>query len=232
MRFAPTRHTIVVSEPFSGQGVSLYVSIGNTVQYRKHSMLGSCLLRGSERDIGGVTTDPKTERVAFELSPVTTITFPEDPAWLSQTISVDIRTFKDGVENETVAPRQITLDGSGDSVSEILGTATLLEVQIRDGGVVRIRFLWEPSLSGIQPTEFRLVRVSGPSSPSAVVYAVTTGTAVATIEIDTAVLLDSSGYVFKITAANGATIADVLTGIAVQADATGPSEPTAIIQEW
>lgn len=229
MRFGPTRRTASIAEPFSGQGVSLYVTIGSSVQYRTLSLV-SAGLRGAERDIGAVVSNPKTTRVASASSPASTIAMAVDAAWYSQTIAVDARQYKDDVENETSDPRIITLDGSGNSVAEILGTATLLGSEQRDGGIVRIRFVWTPSEDGLQPDTFTAIRTAGPSSPANAAVSASTGRQL--IEIDTPVLSDASAYTYKIQAASGATTLDILTGISITADATGPTAPSVTAVEW
>ena len=214
---------IYTAAPFAGQGASLYVSIGTTVQYRDLSLdFGTSL--GTLPDV------TKTTRVDSVSSPAAGITFAIDPAWLGQTISVDVRTFKDDVENESTDFQTIVLDGSGDETSTIDGTAELLDTDIRDGGVVRIRFTWTPGLTGLQPSTFTAIRTAGPTSPSNIVY--TAGTGRQVIEIETGTLSDASAYTYKIQAASGATTLDVLTGITFTADATGPTAPTVTAEEW
>jgi hypothetical protein len=216
--------TIHDAAPFTGQGVSLYVTLGSSVQYRDQRIECGMSL-GADADVA------KTTRIDSVASPATNITFPVDPAWVGQTISVDIRTYKDNVENGSTDFRTITLDGSGDEVPAILGTATLLDSEQRDGGIVRIRFAWQPALDGLQPDTFTAIRTAGPTSPANAAYTVTT-TGRQVIAIDTPALSDASAYTYKIQAASGATTLDVLTGISVTADATGPTAPTAVAVEW
>lgn len=204
--------------PFSGQGVSLYVTIGSTCQYRDQR-IDTGMSLGADPEI------TKTARIDSASSPVTSITPAWDSDWEGQTISVDIRQYKDNVENESTSWRTIDVDGSGDSAPTIEGAATLLAVEQRDGGVCRIRFVWVPSLSGLQPDTFTAIRTAGPSSPVDAVYTVTT-TGRQLIEIDTPALSDASAYTYKIQASSGAVDVDVLTGISVTADATGPTAPT------
>ncbi len=214
---------IYTAAPFAGQGVSLYVSIGTSVQYRDQRL-------DTGQSLGEVAAVPKTTRVASAASPASTIAMAVDAAWYSQTIAVDVRQYKDDVENETSDPRIITLDGSGNSVAEILGTATLLDSEQRDGGIVRIRFVWTPSEDGLQPDTFTAIRTAGPSSPANA--SVSAGAGRQLIEIDTPVLSDASQYTYKIQAASGATTLDVLTGISITADATGPTAPSVTAVEW
>ncbi len=53
------------------------------------------------------------------------------------------------------------------------------------------------------------------------------------IEIDTPALLDSGPYTYKIQASLSAVTDDVLTGVSVTADATGPDAPaSATAEAW
>lgn len=231
MRLSPTKHTLLSSTPFAGAGVSLYVTVGDTVQYRNLRAVSRHILRGPGFNIGG-TSVPKTTRVGYELSPTSEIRVPTDPAWNNQTISIDIRTFRDDVENETdnFRTQTITLDGTGADVSTINGTATLLNYEKRDGGVVRIRFRWEPAADGVQPDTFTAIRTAGPTSPANAAVTVDPGVSLL-IEIDTPALSDASAYTYKIQASLSAVTADVLTGISITADATGPAAPTGVTAE-
>lgn len=221
------------SRPFAASGVSLYVTIGNAVRYRDMRMIDGNWIRGLVFDVGQ-TSVPKTARVGFETSPTGEIAVAVDPDWESQTISIDIRTFRDDVENETdnYRIRQLTLDGDGEDTNVILGTATLLDYEQRDGGIVRIRFRWNPSADGVQPDKFTAIRTAGPSSPANAAVTVDPGVGLL-IEIDTPVLSDASAYTYKIRASLSAVTADVLTGISITADATGPTAPTgATAEAW
>lgn len=235
MRFAPTESTLFNHQPFTGSGVSLYVTIGATVQYRNTRILCGSILRGTEFDCGAASV-LKTSRATYDISPVSSLSFPKAD-YASQTITIDIRTFRDDVENESDNSRTITmtLDGSGDTVSEILGTATLLGNEQRDGGIVRLRFLWEPAAEGTQPDTFTAIRTAGPTSPAnaAVVLDTSEVGLRLMIEIDTPTLSDASAYTYKVQASLSAVTADVLTGISVTADATGPDAPaSATAEAW
>jgi len=228
MRFAPDASTIFNHAPFTGAGVSVYVTSGSTVLYRKQRMIHGSILRGVDFDCGAASV-LKTARKTFTTSPVSSITTTISP---SATYSVDIRTFRDDVENETdnYRTRSITLDGSGNDTSTIQGTATLLDYEKRDGGIVRLRMLWEPSADGVQPDTFTAIRTAGPTSPANIAVTVTAGIRTV-VEIDTLALSDASAYTYKIQASLSAVTADVLTGISVTADATGPAAPTGVTAE-
>lgn len=226
-------------EPFSGEGVSLYATVGRLVQYRNYRVLPSGRRRrngwikgsGGNHDIANSVT--KTARVDNAADPGTSIAWALPASFIpgagTQEATFDVRRYNSHVENETYNSGTVTvpIDSSGDGNDQILGTPTLIGVQVRDGGNVRIRFRYEPSLNGIQPTVFKAVRTAGPTSPSDVSLTVEEGET--DIEIDVESLSDASAYTYKITAENsgGTVTKDVLTGIVFTADATGPTAPTA-----
>lgn len=215
-------NVICTARPFAGQGVSLYVAINGQLRYRDQRL--DC-----GQSLGAVASVTKTARVAYSTSPVSSLSI-STTGFTSQTVAIEIRTFQDDVENESISPQTLVINSGGSSTPDILGTATLLNCEQRDGGVVRIRFIWEPSLIGLQPDTFTAIRTAGPSSPANVDY--TAGSGRQLIEIDTPALSDVSAYTYKIRAASGATTKDILTGITVTADATGPAAPTVTAIEW
>lgn len=230
-------------QPFDGEGVSLYATIGSTVQYRNLRILPGGTRRrrrcgwikggGGNHDIANAVT--KTARRASAADPATQInwTLPAEfiPALNTQDATFDIRRYKDDVENETDNFLTVTvpIDSAGDGDNQILGTAELVSVQIRAAGEVRIRVRYQPSTSGVQPNTFTAVRTAGPTSPADASVSAEEGQT--DFEIAITGLSDASAYTYKITAANGATTADVLTGIVFTADASGPDAPTAGIAE-
>lgn len=212
-------NVIYTAAPFSGQGVSLYVTAGSTVQYREQwAEFGDSL---------GVVPDiTKTTRVASAASPTDTLSL----AGLTDgTYAVNVRTYKDNIENENTDARIVTIS-SGSATDTIDGVATLLNTENRDGGIVRIRFTWAPAVSGLQPDLFTAIRTAGPTSPANASYVPEYGYQV--IEIDTPALSDASAYTYKIQASSGAFTKDVLTGIVFTADATGPTAPTVTARSW
>lgn len=212
-------NVIYTAAPFSGQGVSLYVTAGSTVQYREQ-------WADSGDSLGVVSSCLKTARVDSAASPVTELSL----SGLSDgTYAVSIRTFKDDVENESIDFQVVTIS-SGATSDTIDGTATLLNTKKRDGGIVRIRFAWAPAATGLQPELFTAIRTAGPTSPASVDYVPGSGYQV--IEVDTPALSDASAYTYKIRATSGATTRDVLTGIIFTADATGPTAPTVTARSW
>lgn len=222
-------------QPFTGQGASLYASIGAAVQYRNVRLVGRGRRRARKHWIKGTTGNHdiaadsvlKTARVASVTYNTAEITFALPASFASQTAIFDVRHYKDDVENEVSNYRtaSVELDSSRDPVTAIHGTAELLSQEPRAGGIVRLRFLFKPALDGVQPTQFVATRTAGPSSPAdaTVAYSPLSGGRV--IEIDTPALSDASAYTYTIRAENGATTKNLLTGISVTADASGPPAP-------
>lgn len=218
-----SRRPFLNHHPFTGEGVSLYAQIGTSIQYSNRRVYSRCLKgTGGEFGIGG-TSVTKTSRVASAAYPTATLDYTFPVSWHSQTVTVNLRTYKDDVENEDISgSRTFVLNGSGALVTDIYGTAVLLSTRKMDGGVVEIRFQWYEG-DGLPAVTFQLIRTAGPTSPANVEFDAS-GSGVYAVE--TAALSDSSAYTFKIRAVNGSTTKDVLTGISVTADATGPSAPT------
>lgn len=229
--------------PFAGEGVSLYATVGDSVQYRNLRVLPGGTRRrrragwikgtGGNHDIANAVT--KTARRASVASPLAEIvwTLPAEfiPGADTQNAAFDVRHYKDDVENLTTnfGTVVVPIDSGGDGEDEILGTAELVSVQIREGGDVRIRFVYHASASGIQPNTFTAIRTAGPTSPGGSSITILEGET--EIEIDVEGLSDASAYTYKIQASNGSTIKDVITGISFTADATGPTAPTSIAAE-
>lgn len=211
--------------PFEGEGVSLYANFGTEVVYTRPMFLcDRGLLPGgdSSRLRSGEEFLPRTERVAFALSPEDSIDFEYPPEWEGETIAVNVRTFKDGIENEDLSVRAIALSEGGEIVESLDGEAEILSIEARDGGIVVIRWRWR-NTGTVTPDTFSLIRTDGPTTPDPIVL---DDSGDGEYEYETLELEDSAPYTFKIQAAGGMLTADVLTGIAVQADASGPIAPT------
>lgn len=223
-------HAIYNDQPFSGSGVSLYVTVGESVQYRNLRIVGNGHLQTANWLIGTGSV-LKTTRVASEASPVSSISVPVDSTWESETITVDVRTYADNVENNTdnYRPARVELDGSGEAQPTIQGVATLIGTEARSGGVCIVRVAFENAVTGLQADTLTLVRTAGPTTPADVDLEVVEGREV--YEFETEVLMDTapgapSPYTFKIVGSAGAVDVDLLTGISVTADSTGPDAPS------
>lgn len=209
--------------PFEGSGYSLYSNLGSTVQYRNRRILCGAQL-GSTELAYGATSVSKTARQQ-EIAEGGTWSVPA--SYLSQSAAFDIRNFDTDVENESENYRHqvIDIDGSGDADTAIYGTGTHINTTVHAGGIVKIRVRFYPSKIGVQAILFRLSRTAGPTSPADITVS-STPTRPAVIEFTTAALSDASAYTYTISAENGATTKDIITGLSVTADATGPVIPT------
>lgn len=142
----------------------------------------------------------------------------------------DVRKYLDDWENLSNQYRMQTryLDSNRDDVSVILGTAALLDVEARAGGICRLRFVFAPETrAGSQPDTFRAICTSGPTSPADQTISVTPLRRTV-LSIDTPALTDAGAYVYTIQAEVGSVTKELLTLIAVTPDASGPGAPTEI----
>lgn len=239
-RVRPLIPIFASDRPFEGQGISVYANVGETVLYRaprvvmhRHRRQRRVWIKSPEERIPlDADPIPKTLRrtvltgtAGDELEiPLTLLA-----EWANETIVIDVRHYRDDVENlsDNFRTVRVDLDGDLDPDEEIRGTAVLLEPQIRAGGIVRLRWRWIPAIDGTQPTLFRASRTAGPTSPAAVT---TTARGAGLYEVDTPAL-NSAAYTYKITAENGAITKDVLTGITFTADGTGPPAVTEVLTD-
>lgn len=209
--------------PFQGDGYSLYVNIGSRVQYRNHRLLTGLTLG----------PQPAGKGVRFgTITPGATVSLPA--GYAGQDLVFDVRRYKDDVENESDNYRtaRVTLDGMSDSISGILGNGQVISQEIIAGGVVKIRIRYFPARDGVQPDLFRLTRTAGPTSPADITLSVTV-LRPTVLEFVTGTLSDASAYTFTVRAENGAVTKDLITGLSVTADATGPAAPSsASAQAW
>jgi hypothetical protein len=214
-----TPRMLLADLPFEGAGVSLYAGVG-AIRYRNPAVIGAAVLPSGSGKLGK-NPIPRTERLAFVADPDTELRYTLPAEWLGQTVLLNLRPFADGIENDGGAAQQITLDGAGELVSEIRGTAILIGDPLPlDGGGVRIRFRFFPSIEGIPPEEFHAIKTAGSGTVEDGTVAYARNQKI--YEIDTPALTDGGSYTFKIQAVAGTTVADLITGIAIVADAAGP----------
>ena len=224
-------------QPFTGEGVSLYATIGTEVRYRYVRVLGgrrrgrNGWIKGSGAIRGFGSGVNKTARVSSAADPATQIVYALPAAFASQVVTFDVRHYENNVENESAGFRTVTvtLDANRDAVSTIFATAEVLSQEQRQGGIVRLRIAVYEAISGTQPILVRITRTAGPSSPADVTATYTANQRV--VEIDTPALLDSSAYTYTIRLENGAVTKNVVTGLSVTADATGPAVPQFVTAE-
>ena len=215
--------------PFSGQGFAIYGALESTgLRYRKLRMVGDGVSWNSlDSDFPGSGSVPKTAALATVSHPTTSGTPTLPAAWNGSNVVLDARHFKDHIENESDAPQVVSLDVGGDGTNTIQGAASFVGVDVFAAGKVQIKFKWTPSTQGIQPSSFVAAATAGPDSPGDVTVTFAGALVVKLVTITISGLSDASSYTYKITAKNGAVESDVLTGLTVDADATGPPVPTA-----
>lgn len=224
-------------QPFTGAGVSLYVTIGTEIVYRYLRVVGgrrrgrNGWIKGSGAVRGFGSGVNKTARVSSAADPTAQIVYALPAALASQVVTFDVRRYDTNVENENDGFHTVTvtLDANRDAVSTINATAEVLSQEIREGGVVRLFLRVYETLDGTQPILVRATRTAGPSSPADATATYTAGQSV--VEIDTPALLDSSAYTYTIRLENGAVTKSVVTGLSVTADATGPAVPQFVTAE-
>lgn len=213
------------AQPFSGQGASLYVTSGSSVQYRR------LLLRSGRRVLrkGWSGRNAKTLRVDSQAGVADDqIDFAYDISSLAAGSYVaDVRHYKDHWENLATddLTQPFTIDGSAAEVASIRGTATWHAPVILAGGIVRFRWAWHAADTGTQPTLFRIDFTAGPTSPADLTISLETGRIEYVLE--SLALSDASAYTVVLKAENGATTATLATD-SVTADATGPAAPTLV----
>jgi hypothetical protein len=216
-------------------GASLYVSTntaGSTppaINFRRFRLLrpGQHILA-----LGNVVTGNKTSRVDSVTSPTAEFSY----AMAANTAyRFQVRTWKDDKENPVVAfERLFDTDGDTEPVEGIRGNGYLLTAERCSGGGGRFDFIWDNILeNGVQPTEFALIRQSGPTSPAEITTAFLTG--VRRYRIDISSLTDAGAYVFRIVARNGSTTQNLdnaagsgAPDISFTADGSGPSAVSSV----
>lgn len=222
--------------PYAGSlGAALYVAVvdpdadadPSVIEYRRCRTFD-----GADGFISGVdgmfdlgaSSVPKSPAVAFLDSPDGEFRYSIPVAWHEKTVWAQVRTHAANYENETLyRPRKITLDAGGDDDTPVYGTATIIAIEKRDSGGLRVRFSFAGSRAGATPTGFVLTKATGTGT-------ITPGTAdyVAdgrVYEIDVTGLTNAVAYTFTLSAthANGST--DLAT-IAFTGDSAGPGAVT------
>lgn len=244
MRCVVEDHELLLyHRPFAGSlGVSLYAAPVDpeadpgprAIEYRRNRILNSsdqCLAGVDGVFNLGATSVEKCPRLAVVTQPTEEISFTIPAEWEGQTVHVQLRPYAEDYENETVyRPRKLTLDGDGEDATPVLGTATVLATEKRDGGGMRLRFAWNPSRDGGVPIQFVLTKATGSGSimPGTVAYNDTQRV----YEIDVSGLTNAVAYTFTLSAETEAGSTDLVTGIAFTGDSAGPPAVTASVEEW
>lgn len=215
------------ARPFEGNGTSLYLSIdGEPVQYRQLQVASSARLNPSPAR--------KTTRVAFAADPATSIDYELPPELAGQSVTFDLRRYADDVESlmDNSSTRTVVIDEELAETPEIMASAYLVAVQILAGGRAEILFVYTPSPNGLQPERLELQRVSGPSSPAALVLLPDLLLLPTQYTFQTDPLLDSATYEFRLVAIYESVEQVLISGIVVQVDASGPPEPTITVEVY
>lgn len=213
------------NRPFQTEGVSLYLAADTTDPGAAAIIYRNMRFDNAQSFTSFRTT--KTNRVAFQAAPTATMTV-DLSAYVGKSIRLQLRPCLDDVELEaSQGTRLLALNGSGNDVTGVAGSLVLLDAEVRAGGDVRLRTRYTPSVSGVQPTSFTASRTAGPTSPANVTVTYSGGDVY--LDFDFTGLSSASAYTFKIFATASATDYDMLTGINVTADTTGPTAPTATL---
>lgn len=205
-------------------GVSLYlgpagVDDARQIRYRNYRPIGGHVLPS------GNSWDPAVTflhdaAVTIVVSPTAEITYSLPAEYHGTTFWAQLRTHSAGIENETVyRPQRITVDGSGDVSSTIDGSALILAQEKRDGGGLRLRFLYLPAVTGVAPETFTLSRTAGPTTPAD--GTATYQASVLEYSIDLSSLQDGGSYTFALKASAGA-VESTLATVEFTADGSGP----------
>ena len=218
------RNHVLAERPYQdGPGAKLYVAAGTPadIVYRPPRAFDP-----RHHSLRPITT--RDLSVATVNSPDTELTYNLPAELIGVPIAVQVRTFADDYENETIyRPWATGSDGSGEQSDTIQGTATILSPVKQDAGGMSVAFWYYSSRFGIQPTQFALVQTSGPGSLADVVIDVAAGPA-NVITIDG--LTDATAYGWNLEARSGA-VSAVLGAITFTADAAGPSGITSFSVE-
>lgn len=227
----PGNPVFLSEQPFAGGlGASLYAAIDDgrgaaAIEYRPHQLSGPPTLYSGPVDLR------KTKRLADVDQPTAELRFEIPAAWLGQTVWVNPRTHAQDFENRTLfRPRQIHISAEGTVDTPVLGKATILAIEKRDGGGVRVRFSYQQPRDGRVPNQFVLAKVTGSGTimPGTVAY----GASQRVYEIDLTGLSHGVAYTFTLWAETPSGSTELVTGIAFTGDSQGPPAVTASYEEW
>jgi len=230
--YSPSMNYCFNHRPFAGGlGAALYVGIGSptAIRYRRGLVPNGCdfAIWGPVSDFGGEIVK-KTLYVDTIKSPTAQFSYTIPAAYFGEELYFQIRSHEADIENESIyRPQALQTDESGNGVNEIRGSGRILRVEKRDGGTLRIRFIYDSVRDGLQPTQFVITKTAGPGSVDPVAV---THTGKRYYELDVPSLTDATEYTFQLTAENGSTTA-VLDSVTATADAAGPPEITDLTAE-
>jgi hypothetical protein len=212
----PGRMFFITERPFEGGlGAKLYVGVGGpeNIVYRVPRLFNS-------KHVPFTVVTSRDASVATVKSPTAEFeyTLPED--LVGEDVWYQVRTHEQDVENTTrFRPRHLETDDDGDGEDTIYGTAVVVSLEKRDGGGLRIRFVWRPVRDGVQPVNFVVTKLTGSGSVSPVIVpADGAGTYVA----DVIGLTNDVAYTFRLDGDTGTLAVALVTDIAFTGDAEGP----------
>jgi hypothetical protein len=158
---ARNRQICLTNRPFQGtKGAKLYGGLGGpeNIQYRQNKIFDG-------RHLPLNPIDSNDTSLATVVSPTNQFVVALPAAWWGHDdIWLQVRTFEADYENETIyRPRNLSLDGSGNTVAIVSGTSLILGVDVGLSGTATIRFVWTPDLNCAALTAFAAVWLSGPT---------------------------------------------------------------------
>lgn len=209
-----------------GYGVALYLGPPGVddparITYRNIRCLGQhpFIPIGTVWDPGGDYFIRETA-VAVVKSPTTQISVALDATYTSVTFWCQIRTHQDSIENETIWRQiRVSVDASQDGDETIDGTALIIATQKLDGGGLRLKWLYLPATTGLQPVSFALTPTSGPTTPDDATATYQNGRL--DYSVDVTGLTDAGAYGWNLNAINGS-VTTTLTTVTFTADGSGP----------
>lgn len=222
MRLRNLRYPVAcAARPFAGQGLSVYVSTTLPIRYRNHA------LRNSMTGVMGLqgNTGARSTRVAaISGESGDALELPIDlSAHAPGTVYIDVRHYRDDVESLVESPVKVVLSEEGTAAFDLSGTVKLLTPEIQAGGRIRFQFRWAPGVT--VPTQFRLRRTAGPTTPNDILLP---GGIAGLYEIITGPLEHGGAYTYRLLAERGSSSTIIAADINVTPDAEGPPEPTSI----
>lgn len=234
---------VFIDRPYAGSlGVSLYAAAVDpltdpgprSIEYRRNRILNSAdnLIAGVSGVYAlGATSVPKSPRLESVTSPTGEISHTIPAEWEDRTVWVQLRTFAEDYENETIyRPRRLVLDGDGTDATPVLATATVIALEKRDGGGLLVRFAYNQTRDSATPNQFVLTKATGTGSISPGVVAFAAEQRI--YEIEVTGLTNAVAYTFTLHAETDAVSTDLVTEIAFTGDSAGPPAVTATIEEW
>lgn len=225
MRFI-TGNILFTDRPFQGQGVSVYVGTGQP-RYRRPRIVS-----GRLTPVRTALATTKTARIHSEAATAGTVevtaTLPAE-LYDNQAAAIDVRRYRDDVENLVVDPVVLSLDSSGDEAEIMEGRAIELATEQTTGGTAKL--LWRYEHRRGTPAQFRVERLSGPTTPDDVTV---------TYRVDgpgiyeaTFSSLTAGTYTFAVSieTTGASTTLTLLSPVTVVVSTSGPNAPTGLAVE-